>query len=246
MSKFLLCDVPITKNDDKPYGGLNIFSPAIKQQAIDLYKLCQYYGKINKNHRVLDFGCGTGRILSRFDDTYKHAPIGFDCCWRFVSKCRDVGLRTEYLSIQHPEFNPYGYVDPTSFLLPFKNNYFDRIIGIALLNHQDMERAERIISESLRIVKKGGIVLFTAFMINPQSITQLRYDQCVFKFKEKTADWWVTDYERPYLNCALDETIIRRTIIQNRGQVVEPIYYGHWRQIVNTPTGHDLLVIRKV
>jgi SAM-dependent methyltransferase len=245
MSPVLLHDVPITPDDPKPYGGLNIFSPVIEQQCTELYELCKKAGDLKTNNSILDFGCGTGRILPKLHKLSSHV-VGFDICDRYLQFCKDAGFQCHHADVQHPEFNPSGVMDPDSEFLPFFEKTFDRVIGMALLNHQDPQRAKRIISEALRVTKKGGRIVFTTFLLNPQSTFQLNYDQCVFSFKEKTPEWWVTNYERPYLNCAIDETIIRRTIIENKGQIVEPIQYGHWRQIVEAPTGHDLIIIRKI
>lgn len=241
----LLRDLPITARDPRPYGGLNIFSPVVKSQSTDLFELCKKYGLIQPNCSILDLGCGTGRILSKLQQITKNA-VGFDICERFLGFCRPYNLRTYHVDVEHPEFNPTGKVDPLSAFLPFKEGSYERVIGIAVLNHQDITRAQTIIKEALRVTKKGGLTIFTVLLLNAQSRFQLQQNQCVFKLQEKTDDWWVSNVTRPYLNCALDETIIRRTIIENRGQVVEPIYYGQWRQLNHAPTGHDLLVIRKI
>ncbi len=241
----LLCKLPISAQDARPYGGLNIFSPAVKQQSTDLLNLCKEYGHLNMQQSVLDFGCGTGRVLAGLQKTCRHA-VGVDVCKRYLEYCRQYQLITHNVDVHHEEFNPNGIVDPDTEYLPFKENSFDRVTCIAVMNHQDIVGATRIIKESLRVVKRGGRIIMTAFLLNPQSRAQLQHDNCSMSFREKTPEWWVTNYTRPYLNCALDETIIRRTIVENKGQIVEPILYGQWRNMNHAPTGHDLLVIRKV
>lgn len=237
-----LCEVPIGPNDQKSYGGLNIFSPVVRQQSLDLFSLCKQYGEIHPNSSVLDYGCGTGRILSHLSGYCKNA-IGFDICDRFLKYCRQYNLKTFLGDTYHPEFNPNG--SKTKQTLPFDDKIFDRVIGIALLNHQDMKNTTQIIKEALRVTKKGGIILFTAFLLNSQSKTQLQFNNVTIPFTEHTDEWWVVNHNRPYLNCALDEFIIRRIVLENNGQVVEPIYYGQWRNLP-APTGHDLLIIRKL
>jgi ubiquinone/menaquinone biosynthesis C-methylase UbiE len=241
----LLCNLPISARDPRPYGGLNIFSPAVKQQSTDLHNLCKEYGQLNMQHSVLDFGCGTGRVLAGLQKTCRHA-VGFDICNRFLEYCQQYQLATHHADVYHEEFNPKGTVDPDTEYLPFKENSFDRVTCVAVMNHQSIENAVRIIKESLRVVKRGGKIIMTAFLLNAQSRTQLQYGNCALQFQEKTPEWWVANASRPYLNCALDETIIRRTIVENKGQIVEPILYGQWRNMNHAPTGHDLLVIRKV
>lgn len=239
----LLCEIPISPSDPRPYGGINIFSPTVRQQSNELFELCKKYGNIYPNSSVLDYGCGTGRLLAKFSN-YTKSIIGFDICDRFLTYCRQYNFRVLSKDIIHPEFNPNG--KETSQELPCGNAIFDRVIGIALLNHQDITNAKAIISEALRVTKKSGIVIFTAFLINPQSKSQLSFDQTNIKFVEHTSEWWVSNPSRPYLNCAFDESIIRRTIIEAGGQIVEPIHYGQWRNLLNSPTGHDLIVIRKL
>lgn len=241
----LLCKLPISAQDARPYGGLNIFSPVVKQQSTDLFNLCKQYGNLNMQQSVLDFGCGTGRVLAGLQNQCRHA-VGFDICERYLEYCRQYQLTTHFNDVRHEEYNPNGTVDPDTEYLPFKDNSFDRVVCIAVLNHQDITGATRIIKESLRVVKRGGKIIMTAFLLNSQSRTQIQYGDCAVQFTEKTPEWWVANLSRPYLNCALDETIIRRTIVENKGQIVEPILYGQWRNMNHAPTGHDLLVIRKV
>lgn len=241
----LLRDLPICSVDPKPYGGINIYSPIVPRQSFDLLNLCKKYGSIQAHHRILEFGCGTGRVLSKLVGVSDHCS-GIDICPRYVKVCLEDGLPVIHIDVNHPEYNPNGMLDPLSQYAPFNDKTFDRVICIAVMNHQNVFTAKNIISEILRVTKIGGIIVMTAFLYNQRTDVQRRSGDLEFDFNMVLDDWGIINQSRPFLNCVLGEATIRDCINSNGGQIVEPIYYGSWRNIKSAPTGHDLIIIRKI
>jgi hypothetical protein len=115
---------------------------------------------------------------------------------------------------------------------------------MALLNHQTITDARIIIKEALRITKKNGLILFTLFLMNKLTANTIKSTK--FKFEQCDIGWWTSDINRPCLNSAFDEMIVRKTILQNGGNIVEPIHYGQWRGLHSGLTGHDVILIKKI
>ena len=105
-----------------------------------------------KNLRILDSGCGTGRVVKEL------RKLNFQAFGIDVEATRG-----------HLWDNPNSFFFADGRSLPFENEFFDIIISFGVLEHVgveggkiDKEQRRRYISESIRCLKRGG-VLFISF-----------------------------------------------------------------------------------
>lgn len=100
---------------------------------------------------LLDMGCGVGKIMLNLklagvaDNIY-----GIDISNGMLRECKS---NSDKLGINARLFQ--GNVE----LLPFCNNSFDMVIGHAFLHH--IPDVEKVFSEAHRVLKPGGICIFT-------------------------------------------------------------------------------------
>ena len=99
--------------------------------------------------RVLDFGCGCGRVIRHWADRKATEWHGSDINERLISWCRD------HLSFARFEVN--GLAPP----LPYRAGFFDAIYAISVLTHLDEDLQNRWLGELARIVAPDGAVLLT-------------------------------------------------------------------------------------
>lgn len=94
--------------------------------------------------KFLDISCGLGYVVN-FANMYGYRSYGID-----ISKRVSI--------IAKREFSSCDFIISSSERLPFENESFDIITNLGSLEHYiDMENAIR---ESVRILKKNGIVLY--------------------------------------------------------------------------------------
>lgn len=105
-------------------------------------------GKLfNKGKRCLEVGCGRGTISAYFSDA------GYDCTLLDIS--------TEVIEVAREIFRKnnlkakFRVGDANN--LPFKDNSFDVVVSIGLLEH--FEDIETPIKEQIRVLDRGGIFL---------------------------------------------------------------------------------------
>lgn len=99
--------------------------------------------------KILDFGCGVGRVALPFFHKYKRP-----------SDCVDVDAKCiDYLKTAIPQANPQviGYEPPA----PFLPESFDVIYAISVWTHLPPDKAERWMKEIIRILRPGGLALVT-------------------------------------------------------------------------------------
>lgn len=240
----LLGELTISPSEIHPLGGLNIYSKEFDTQGYILFNLCDKLLNFNDNDRILDFGCGTGRLLKQFKKTNLNYQ-GFEINSNYADIAEQFGC-VKTIDINHPEYNKNGSIKLEDGFSEYNKGEFNKIVSLAVLNHQSYTEAAIIIKELLRVTSKNGIILITLFLINNFTTKILENDHCRFRFIKSSIDTFSTNLDRPYLNSAFYENMIRKHIIQNGGQIIEPIYYGQWRGLYSGLTGHDVILIRKL
>ena len=114
---------------------------------VELYnRLC---GNFDDVDRVLDFGCGCGRVLSRMPDSGRISYFGVDL--------HETGL--EWLRKTMPEgtFSAGTAMPPVDI----EEQSFDLIYSVSVLTHLSREQERAWLDEWHRLLKVGGCVIAT-------------------------------------------------------------------------------------
>lgn len=99
---------------------------------------------------ILDFGCGSGRVIRNFQDAPASCRLyGTDIDSELVNWCE------EYLP--HIQWSTNGYHPP----LPFADNTFDLIYAISVFTHLNEEFQHEWLRELRRIAKPGATIILT-------------------------------------------------------------------------------------
>lgn len=102
---------------------------------------------VKPSDRVLDFGCGNGRLAGFLNNNYKEF-VGVDISQKLIdiAKQKYSSEKTKFIKI-NPLFNR----------LPFDDNYFDVIFSIAVFHHLPGEEYRlKVAKELYRVLKPGG------------------------------------------------------------------------------------------
>ncbi len=109
--------------------------------------------QINSKSKILDFGCGNGRLLeilkAKNIDYY-----GTDISQKLIDLARQ----------KYPDFAAHIYKNSGAAKLDFPDNFFDVIVSIAVFHHFPSEKYRtEIANELYRIVKPDGKVIVTVW-----------------------------------------------------------------------------------
>ncbi|RKY64421.1 MAG: hypothetical protein DRQ02_11485 [Candidatus Latescibacterota bacterium] len=108
------------------------------EKRLERVKISYFSRFMKDNAMVLDVGCGDGHISSMLKERYE--VIGIDS--RDRRKRRD-----------------FEFIKMDAFHMAFKDNTFDAVILSDILEH--VENAENLIKEAARVLKDGGVILFS-------------------------------------------------------------------------------------
>jgi SAM-dependent methyltransferase len=111
-----------------------------EEETAFLVDFIKGHNLINADSRVLDFGCGMGRISKRLIDTFQCRVVGTDISWRMLSLA------------QH-------YVDNEKFEAKLAHDAADIDLIIASLVLQHVENPEEEINRLYAVLKPGGHVV---------------------------------------------------------------------------------------
>lgn len=122
--------------------GASIFSTIEKE-------LIGYYGGISSDMKILDFGCGIGRVALPFFHAYRKPTNACDPNPNCIS----------YLEKTIPEALPII----THFLppLPYEDSFFDCVYSISVWTHLPLQLQWPWLREINRVLKVGGVALLT-------------------------------------------------------------------------------------
>jgi SAM-dependent methyltransferase len=138
------------------------------------------FGGLKAGDRVLDTGCGIGRIalpLTRYLDagaTYD----GFDIVGRGIRWCRrhitsrHPNFRFHLVDVRNPEYNRRG-VPASQFRFPFADASFDFVFATSLYTHLDEAEMLQYVRESRRVLMPGGTFLATFFLVDEVALASM-------------------------------------------------------------------------
>lgn len=156
---------------------------------------------LSEQHSILDIGCGRGEWLRLLKDEGLSA-LGLDINQTMVKQCLDLGL--DVLE-----------VDAIEYLCKVPDNTFGAVTGFHIIEHLPFERLIKMINETVRALKPGGVAIFET--PNPENII---VGSCNF-------------YADPtHKNPLFPPTV--QFLMEQRGFVNVEILRHHWNKQENT------------
>ena len=102
--------------------------------------------------RVLDFGCGVGRLTQALAREFDHAT-GVDIAADMIAHARRHNRHGDRVTYVH---------NPAADLACFADGSFDLVLSLITLQHIAPEYSRRYLAEFVRVCAPGGVVYFQA------------------------------------------------------------------------------------
>jgi ubiquinone/menaquinone biosynthesis C-methylase UbiE len=220
---------------------------SIKDQLVEL-------GGLQPNHRVLDVGCGMGRVAVPLTQYLgeKGSYEGFDIVKSAIKWC------SQKIQSQHPNFG-FTHIDlkndlynlktdreAKDFVFPYADNEFDLVFLTSVFTHMVLADVENYLEQIHRVLKPGGKCFATFFLMNEEA-AYLMKSSGKFMFSTALDHHYLFHAKVKEANVAYEEMHLVEEMIGSRGFAMDQIQYGFWPGRPKTELGNfqDICIFRK-
>jgi SAM-dependent methyltransferase len=178
--------------------------------------------KIDPLHRVLDFGCGVGRLSQALA---RHAPhvVGVDVSAPMLDTARQ---------FDRSKGRATFILNERDDLADFDDASFDLVYSSLVLQHLPSEAAERFLSEFGRVVRPGGAIVVQVASVplhNPKGFLFRYAPRRLLRFGQTRLLGYPAPMRMQPMTAATVEDTLRPWEIDVLDRVEDLTYGGHWK-----------------
>jgi SAM-dependent methyltransferase len=238
------------RSDLPPYslrsfvGGSATFVDAGRFFLEDLNRL----GLFGPGTRILEIGCGCGRVASSLASDYELTALGVSYCgmdvdrasvqWcdRHISK-RNPKFRFYHADCFNPSYNPAGSVTAESYSFPHADQSQDLILLTSVLTHILPDELTHYLSEISRLLAPDGVAYTSFFLYQTREEAAEETGRHSLSFPVARGHYAVNREDFPTNAVAYEECYIRQAVEAAGLKVLEPIRYGVQDLVLLTKLG---------
>ncbi|MFO0926022.1 MAG: glycosyltransferase [Gemmataceae bacterium] len=193
-------------------------------------------GGLQPSHRVLDVGCGIGRMaipLTRYlNDQGRYegldvVPLGIDWCRAHITP-RYPAFRFQVADLYNSSYNPAGRQLAEEYDFPYPDASFDFAFLTSVFTHMLPRAVERYVAELGRVLAPGGRCLVTCFLWNAESAALTLTDRSGLQLPHHRGVYHVADEAQPENAVGFNEDYLLGLFARHGLEVDHPVHYGRW------------------
>lgn len=193
---------------------------------------------LKPEERVLDAGCGIGRIaipLAEYmDETGSYE--GFDIAPEGIAWCREnitpryPNFRFQLADVYNKSYNPEGSYRASEYEFPYEDESFDFSFLASVFTHLLPDDMENYMSQISRVLRSGGRCVISYFLLNERSRKAIEEGRITKgpTFPHDYGQYRVQNKNIPEIAIAHDEDAVRNLYEKYDLEIIEPVRYGSW------------------
>jgi SAM-dependent methyltransferase len=191
-------------------------------------------GGLQPGEAVLDVGCGIGRMARPLvgyldgEGSYDGFDVnrdGIGWCRRHYA--RHHNFRFRVADLYNRRYNPHGAHAASEYRFPYDDAGFDFAILTSVLTHLLETEADHYLAETARVLKPGGRMLATFFLLNEESRRLIEEQRTSLAFLDPDDHVSVVDADIPEEAVAYDEAWVGERL-KEHGLELRETRYGSW------------------
>ncbi len=214
-----------------PKGLIFVGSGDFQEQGERFLEYFQKHGGLKPHHRVLDIGCGIGRMavpLTNFlspEGSYEGFDIvkdGIDWCLKNITP-QSPHFRFTHIELKNHLYSSKGK-EAGNFRFPYEKEEFDFVFLTSVFTHMIPAEVENYLAEIFRVLKGNGRCLSTFFILDETSKISMSGD---FNFPYDYGFYRLMDKRVQSANVAYGKEYLLKQFGKNK-LVVEKLLPGRW------------------
>lgn len=207
---------------------------------------------LQSRHRVLDVGCGIGRMarpLAGFlspPGSYEGFDVvkaGIDWCQKHYRHLSHFGF--QHIPLRNDLYNLTTREDASHFDFPYSSRFFHHILLISVFTHMQPAEVKHYLAQMGRVLKPGGHCFITMFLIDHQSETALQNTPRPF-FPHNLGNYFLHDAKVVNANVAFRKDFFHQ-MAEEAQLELKKVHQGWWRglQPKDCLNFQDVVILRK-
>jgi SAM-dependent methyltransferase len=136
--------------------------------------LLRVYGQIQRESRLLEIGCGLGRVAFplRYLLSREGRYEGFEIVREKVEFLQKhfqplyPNFRFTWANVRNTYYNPTGEIEAHQYRFPYSEGSFDLMFAASVFTHMLPQNTAHYFAEAARVLKPGGRCLFSFFLLD--------------------------------------------------------------------------------
>lgn len=236
--------------EDVGWGAFREFGEAFLEQAREL-------GGLQPSDRVLEIGCGVGRMaIPMADYLSTGAYEGLDVNRRAIRWCqrhvtpRYPDFRFHFVDLFNQRYNRRGSIPAASFRFPYPDEAFDFVFLTSVFTHMLPLDLRHYIAEIARVLRPGRRCLLTLFLLDDVASGLVAagggLPRFSFTLDGAACACRIADRHNPEAAIAYPETDLLEWLSAAGLPAVPPVHYGTWSGRADGRWYQDVLVVERV
>jgi len=211
------------------------------------------YCPISPDHKVLEIGCGVGRDAIALSHVLSSAGSyqGIDIMAPSIAWCQNnissrfPNFTFHHIPIQSQIHNPNGHLKVPDVTLPVQDVTIDRVILQSVFTHMFEDDIVHYLSEFRRVLRRGGIVFATFFIVDEESLALSRETEQWLSFATEYGDGCrINDPAFPEGAVGYTPVAFDRILKRSGFTALQPLHRGLWCGRSGVPDGQDVAILQ--